>query len=77
MMDTNYTPKKVVFTDGDKEKLCFHDCRIFAMAPEGNDLVMDIDYIFEWCTPKERGDCFSHPRHREYNAILDKLIKSK
>lgn len=59
MTDSNYTPKKTIFTDADLENLCFHDCRIFAIAPEGNDLVMDIDYMFEWCNPKEGESGFS------------------
>ncbi len=30
------------------------------MAPEGNDLVMDIDYMFEWYEPKEGETGFTH-----------------
>lgn len=61
MIDSNYTPAKIIFTDADLENLCFHDCRIFASAPEGNDLLMDIDYMFEWYEPKEGDTGFTHP----------------
>lgn len=61
MIDPNYTPEKLIFTDADLENLCFHDCRIFAMTPEGDDLVMDIDYMFEWIEPEEGETGFTHP----------------
>lgn len=61
MIDPNYTPEKLIFTDADLENLCFHDCQIFAMAPEGDDLVMDIDYMFEWIELKEGESGFIHP----------------
>lgn len=61
MINSNYTPKKLIFTDADLENMCFHDCRIFSLAPDGNDLVMDIDYMFEWLDPNEGETNFTHP----------------
>ena len=61
MKKTDYTLSKTIFTEMDMEELCFHDCPIYAMAPVGNDLVMDIDYMFEWLEPKGREKGFTYP----------------
>lgn len=49
-MITNYQLEKWVWTDADYEQMGWHDCRIRAFAFLGDELqlMLDIDYIFEW-----------------------------
>lgn len=60
MIDSNYVPAKVIFTDADMDDLCFHDCSIHAIAPIEDGLALDIDYMFEWYSPKDRNGGYSY-----------------
>lgn len=59
MIDPNYTPEKLIFTDADIEDLCLHDCQIHAIATMDDGLALDLDYMFEWYSPKDRKDGYS------------------
>jgi hypothetical protein len=55
---------RVQFTEVDVDRLCWHDCHIWGISfrggsPERGDwtseLVLDIDFICEWCCTEEKG----------------------
>ena len=53
-MESNYHLEKTVWTDWDFEQMSWHDCHIHAFSFSDNfELLMDIDYIFEWVGPKK------------------------
>ncbi len=47
-------PEKWIWTDADFDRMGWHDCVIhaFAFQPERYELLIDLDYIFEWIQPK-------------------------
>ena len=54
-MRTKYELEKIVWSEEDFDHLAWRDCTIHALAfPLGAfDLLLDIDYIFEWISPVE------------------------
>lgn len=42
MIDHNYTPEKLIFTDADLEDLCLHACPIHAIATMDDGVALDI-----------------------------------
>jgi hypothetical protein len=46
---------KPVWTDADLDVMSFHDVhvRAFCAAPESYELLMDLDYLFQWVAPPE------------------------
>ena len=59
MINPNYTPEKLIFTEADIKDMCLHDCQIHAIATMDDGLALDIDYMFEWFEPKEGELCFA------------------
>ena len=59
MMHQEYELEKWVWTEEDFERMGWHDSRIYALAfsPETFELLLDIDYIFQWINP-EPGETF-------------------
>jgi len=47
--------REIIWTENDFEKMQWHDCKIYAMAFDGEkfELIFDIDYIVEWVTLNE------------------------
>ena len=58
-MHQEYELEKWVWTEEDFERMGWHDSRIYALAfsPETFELLLDIDYIFQWINP-EPGETF-------------------
>ena len=53
-MGALYQPGKNIFTEADFEQMSWHDCHIHAFSFNDNfELLLDIDYIFEWVSPKK------------------------
>jgi hypothetical protein len=53
-MSDTYTLEKQLWTDADFDVMGWHDSLVHAISFGRNDqLVLDIDYIFEWVHPKE------------------------
>ena len=53
-MGALYQPEKNIFTEADFEQMSWHDCHIHAFSFNDNfELLLDIDYIFEWVSPKK------------------------
>jgi hypothetical protein len=65
MIEPNYTPKKLIFTDADIEELCLHDCPIHAIATMDDGIALDIDYMFEWYYPKDRKEGYSYAYEKQ------------
>jgi len=49
-----YPMEKWVWTEADFERMGWHDSQVHALAfsPETSELLLDIDYIFEWIHPE-------------------------
>ena len=49
-----YELEKWIWTETDFERMGWHDSKIYALAfsPETFELLLDIDYIFEWIKPE-------------------------
>ena len=49
-----YELEKWIWTEADFERMGWHDSKIYALAfsPETFELLLDIDYIFEWVQPE-------------------------
>jgi len=47
-------PEKRLWTEADFEQMGWHDVTIHALtfAPEANEIILDIDYIFAWVEPE-------------------------
>ena len=60
-----YNLEKSIWTESDFEIMGWHDCMIYGFAfltnPENSqsDLLLDIDYIFEWIKPKPPAENFN------------------
>lgn len=56
-MAEDYYLKKWIWTLEDFEEMCWHDCKIHAVAFDELNyrLLFDIDYIFKWVGPGEDG----------------------
>lgn len=56
-MSEGFNIEKAIWTTDDFEKMCWHDCKMHAVAfDEFNfKLLFDIDYIFKWVGPEEDG----------------------
>lgn len=53
-MSEHYTLEKLLWTDADFDEMGWHDALIHAISFGRTDqLLLDIDYIFEWVHPKE------------------------
>lgn len=50
-----YNLEKGTWTTNDFERMCWHDCKIYAIAFDKINfkLLIDIDYIFKWVDPEE------------------------
>ncbi len=48
-------PEKWVWTEADFDRMGWHDCVIHALAfrPERYELLLDLDYMFEWVKPRQ------------------------
>jgi len=57
-MSEPYNLEKWIWTEEDFEQMSWYDCRIYALALPENayEVVLDIDYIFQWIHPKESGE---------------------
>jgi len=53
-MTEEYNLEKWVWTEADFERMGWHDSRIYALAfsPDTFELLLDIDYIFQWVHPQ-------------------------
>ena len=65
MIPIDYKLDKTIFTDKDLEELCFHDCPIHAIAVIEEGLALDIDYMFEWYSPKDRKGGYSYAYEKQ------------
>jgi hypothetical protein len=55
-----YQLEKNIFTEADFEQMNWHDCHIHSFSFNDNyELLMDIDYMFEWVHPKKEADTTS------------------
>lgn len=54
MTTPQYIIEKPVWTDADFERMGWHDVHVhaFAFHPESFELLLDIDYIFNWVAPQ-------------------------
>jgi hypothetical protein len=53
-MGSTYQPEKNIYTDADFDTMNWHDCHIHAFSfNDDYELLLDIDYIFEWVKPKK------------------------
>jgi hypothetical protein len=50
-----YDLEKYVWSESDFNSMGWHDCKIHAITyfPESRELILDIDYLFEWVKPNE------------------------
>lgn len=53
--------EKTIWTEADFDQMGWHDVHIHAIAfrPDDYELLLDIDYLFEWIEPKKKGGRFS------------------
>jgi hypothetical protein len=59
-MSQEYKLQKWVWTEADFENMSWHDSRIYALAfsPDTFELLLDIDYIFQWVNPEQGENSF-------------------
>jgi hypothetical protein len=55
-----YEVEKWIWTEADFEQMGWHDVQVYAVSfiPNTFELMLDIDYIFEWIHPAENDTCF-------------------
>ncbi|GAB3825235.1 hypothetical protein [Hymenobacter jeollabukensis] len=54
-----YELEKWLWTEADFETMGWHDASVYAWRLQGSELLMDIDYIFQWNQPEVEGTSFT------------------